>query len=614
MIKSYFHNRVQKVRVAMTLLLVLGVMLALARSVRAQVDDPTPPSETVKLIFIHHSCGENWLADDHGGLGRALGENNYFVSDTNYGWGPDSIGDRTDITDWPEWFTGPNRDRYLTALYAESGQNSWYTRSMPDPGGENQIVMFKSCFPNSNLEGSPNDPPARGEWLTVGNAKAIYNELLAYFASRPDKLFVAITAPPVQDPTYAANARAFDTWLVTEWLNGYEGTNVAVFDFYNLLTDPDNHHRLQDGAIEYITDRGGDTLYYPTDGDDHPSPAGNQKSTQEFVPLLNVYYHRWQHGAPVAPTPTSQPTPVPPTDTPQSISATASPVGDETPTIEPTSLPPQVRGVIDDFESGANEWVAFVDTEKDTQLTCSRDEADSYSGSAGLRIEYDVAPDSWASCSLVYPSPLDWLDELGLTVYLRAERVGQQVIIVVYQGNSSDSLSHFELQIQTNQDAVDGWQRVDIPWDQLAQPPWEGDGTARFDPSQTMGLAFTFGAPEGERNSGQLWADDVSFLSSLPATPTATLLPAATVPASPTPTVLPPAVRTEPAVQTQPIATATAADAPSTSQPTGEPEQEGNRTGFCPGSTAVGLVILLGVAWAQRRTSWFKEGERWTVE
>jgi hypothetical protein len=51
----------------------------------------------MRLIFIHHSTGENWLRDDYGELGKALSENNYFVSDTNYGWGPEGIGDRTDI-------------------------------------------------------------------------------------------------------------------------------------------------------------------------------------------------------------------------------------------------------------------------------------------------------------------------------------------------------------------------------------------------------------------------------------------------------------------------------------------------------------------------------------
>ncbi|NLT93093.1 MAG: hypothetical protein GXY02_08215, partial [Actinobacteria bacterium] len=49
--------------------------------------DPSPPVSPTKLIFIHHSTGELWLADDHGGLGLELRRNDYFVSDTNYGWG-----------------------------------------------------------------------------------------------------------------------------------------------------------------------------------------------------------------------------------------------------------------------------------------------------------------------------------------------------------------------------------------------------------------------------------------------------------------------------------------------------------------------------------------------
>ena len=179
---------------------------------------------------------------------------------------------------------------------------------MADPGGENEIVMFKSCFPNSNLEGRPTDAPARGEGLSVANAKAIYNELLEYFATRPDKLFVAVTAPPVQDRTHAANARAFNTWLVQDWLADYRGNNVAVFDFYNVLTGA--RTTIIGSATERSSthvSRGDDTLHYPSDGDDHPSPAGNRKATEEFVPLLNVYYNRW-----VATKPKTAPTSEPP--------------------------------------------------------------------------------------------------------------------------------------------------------------------------------------------------------------------------------------------------------------------------------------------------------------
>ena len=111
-----------------------------------------PPNSPVKLVFIHHSCGENWLADDDGGLGIALRDNNYFVSDVDYGWGPDGMRDRTDIGHWWEWFPGPESATYtyMEALYNES-ERSWgfYPRLAADPGGENEIIMFKSCFPNS---------------------------------------------------------------------------------------------------------------------------------------------------------------------------------------------------------------------------------------------------------------------------------------------------------------------------------------------------------------------------------------------------------------------------------------------------------------------------------
>jgi len=583
MLKIRFH----KVRLC---LMALSMLLTIPALVGAQTDDPSPPAQPVKLIFIHHSTGENWLSDDDGGLGRALEANNYFASDTNYGWGPDSIGDRTDITDWPEWFTGPDSNRYLTALYAETGQLAPYTRSLPEPSGENQIIMFKSCFPNSNLEGNSNDPPARGWGLTVSNTKAIYNELLTYFATRHDKLFVVITAPPLQDPTHAANARAFNTWLVEDWLSGYEGNNVAVFDFYNVLTDPDNHHRVRDGAVEHITARGGNTLYYPSNGDDHPSSAGNRKATGEFVPLLNAYYHRWQRGAPAAGS-TTTPTPAPPTPVPEPTQAQEPPTSTPEPTTEEVAPPPEpplmARGVIDDFESDASRWDVFLDMEKDTHLACGPDKGDSYSGSTGLRVEYDVAPESWATCALVYPSPQNWNDGQGVAVYLRAERVGQQAILIAYQGESSDALLHFEFRMETNQEAVDGWQRVDVPWDHFVQPPWQGDSSTPFDPGRAMGLALLFDAPTGERNSGTLWLDDVSFLSAVP---------------SAAPTVAPPkaSIEATPMALTEPPAPTESTILPEPTQPAAEPGEEKEGGGLCPGSAALGAMILVGAVWSQQ--------------
>jgi hypothetical protein len=285
-----------------TLLLVAAVCLmfqCIAVRVAQATDSPNPPSSVVKLIFIHHSTGQNWLDDNNGGLGLALSQNNYFVSDTYYGWGPNSIGDSTDIPDWLTWFRSGNTATYMTALYNESDTHSSYTRgNLSNPGGENEIIMFKSCFPNSDLEGTPDDSPSPDGWLTVGHAKYVYNQLLLYFQAHPDKLFVVITAPPLINNAHADNARAFNQWLMNDWLgeNNYTLKNVAIFDFYNVLTGPDNHHRFYNNAVQHIFTQGMNTLYYPSgDYDDHPNQTGNLKATNEFVTLLNVFYHRWKN-------------------------------------------------------------------------------------------------------------------------------------------------------------------------------------------------------------------------------------------------------------------------------------------------------------------------------
>jgi len=128
--------------------------------------------ETVRLVFIHHSVGEDWL--NSGGLREALNENNYYATETNYGWGPEAayiegegeIEDYTDIGYWYNWFLGPFSKEYLEALY-----NSDYTTGsnlIDDPGGENTIIMFKSCFSSGQvIYGDPEDPPLERGFQTL---------------------------------------------------------------------------------------------------------------------------------------------------------------------------------------------------------------------------------------------------------------------------------------------------------------------------------------------------------------------------------------------------------------------------------------------------------------
>ncbi len=262
-----------------------------------------PPKKHLRLLFIHHSCGGQLLADvgpakeradciletheNGGGLRRLLTSAGYEVHEASYG---SDVGEATDLFDWLPKLEG-KMDKILRV-----DEND---RLLPE-GETHQIVLFKSCYPNNRFESEgaePGDP--RGPALTVANAKATMRALLPTLAKHPDVLFVYVTAPasapsPKPVPLYryaidtlrggaigeamarqGALARVFNDWMVSKdgWLAGYAGKNVAVFDYYDVLTD----HGASDLSA------------FPTgDGtDSHPSSAGNTRAAEEAVPFLN---------------------------------------------------------------------------------------------------------------------------------------------------------------------------------------------------------------------------------------------------------------------------------------------------------------------------------------
>lgn len=476
---------------------VLGILLitiAAGPVPRQAGENPNPPGETVKLIFIHHSTGENWLTDDYGNLGRTLDRNNYFVSDTNYGWGPDTIGDRTDILNWTEWFASEGTPTYMDALFHENGQHSSYTRTIFDPGGENEIVMFKSCFPNSALEGSPNDAPDPEGELTVGHAKYVYNEILKYFATRPDKMFVVITQPPLSDGTYAANARAFTQWLLNDWLkeNNYSLNNVFIFDFYNILTGPNGHHRYEAGQIQYNLS-GRNTLYYPS-GDDHPSVDGSQKATDEFVPLLNTFYHRWKENAPVVSKP---------------VAATESQA-------ESQSAASSGSNWIDDFDSNslpqASGWEGFWDEATSTTLTCEVGQGTGRAGNS-LHLNFNIAANSWGTCAASFETPQTWSAGDRLSFAFRTSRGGFLFDVDLYVG-STENRATYVYTIEAPTTGTADWASMEINLDDFHRASWEENAGAPLTPSdKIVGMAFGAGTPQDAPNAGELWVDDLQISS-----------------------------------------------------------------------------------------------------
>ncbi len=262
------------------------------------------PEKPINLLFIHHSTGGQLLADtvpdinvkciyksnpNGGGLRRLLEDANYIVHEASYG---SLIGENTDICHWNQKF----RDQMEKVLSCKN-QDEFF-----DDSTRNNIIIFKSCFPNSWIESEgthPGDPDSCVH--TTENYKASYNFLLEYFSNQPETLFVAFTAPPLAEPnklkefvkrllgkskgdsidSAGRRIRAFNNWLKdTEkgWLKDYKLDNVVVFDYYDVLTDY--------GKSNWSM--------YPSSGgkDSHPSSEGNTKAAQAFIPFINKAVNR----------------------------------------------------------------------------------------------------------------------------------------------------------------------------------------------------------------------------------------------------------------------------------------------------------------------------------
>lgn len=267
------------------------------------------PATPLRLLFIHHSCGGQLLADQGdeqeaggrclyqshpsgGGLRHKLEAQGYEVHEASYG---SEIGEHTDAFDWVPKF----RDKMDKVLTVD--KNDRYLAS----GLRHQIVVFKSCYTESRFQaegaapGSPNGPEK-----TLWNYKAHMAQLLEQTKKHPDVLFVYLTPPPLsavmpkerlfrfvanalrgrphlweQKASQAAIGRKYTQWVSAAdgWLRDYPVGNVAAFDYFDVLTGHGASNLSQ---------------YATPDGDDHPTLAGNEKAADEFVPFLNQAVRR----------------------------------------------------------------------------------------------------------------------------------------------------------------------------------------------------------------------------------------------------------------------------------------------------------------------------------
>ena len=228
-----------------------------------------------RMVFLHHSVGRRLL--NEGDLRKDLLEMGILVKSATYG---DEVGENTDMCHWAGKF-----DSNMTEIldFSASG-NKYHT-----DGITNDIVVFKPCYPNSDIEADgsePGDPYSTTR--TIANYKATFDHIRPLMAAHPDKLFIYMTAPPrVPDATtaeMAARARKFNAWLINEFQPAYQRetgqNNFYVFDLFGTLAN-DN------GFL-----KGEYRLALP--GDSHPNEAGSEAAVKAFMAMFRPLWADWK--------------------------------------------------------------------------------------------------------------------------------------------------------------------------------------------------------------------------------------------------------------------------------------------------------------------------------
>jgi hypothetical protein len=228
-----------------------------------------------RMVFLHHSVGKGIL--EEGNLRDSLRQMGIVVKGMTYG---DSIGQYTDMCNWLPKFQNDMKG----ILRFQNHPNVYYADSRA-----NDIVMFKSCFPNSDIgaEGAePGDPVSSKK--TLANYKAAVTGLAGEIRKYPNTLFIYMTFPPLvpleTTPESAGRARAFNVWLKDEFFPAYRKesglNNLVMFDLFDLLADQNNVLK-EDYRNE-------------NPRDSHPNGPANREAARRFMEFFRPVWATWQ--------------------------------------------------------------------------------------------------------------------------------------------------------------------------------------------------------------------------------------------------------------------------------------------------------------------------------
>jgi hypothetical protein len=236
----------------------------------------SPSARTTRIVFLHHSTGEVvWK----GGVPRFIQSwntahgTNYEITELAY---PSATGGHTRlrellparvfnkvISDHYPWDNQPYD--YWNLWVAHTGENRDKAElNLDDLAKSYDVIVFKHCFPISQVKADSGSPSVSSPEQTLANYKLQYEALKQRLHQFPKIRFILWTGPAltqaITNPENAERARQFSTWVKNTW--DEKGDNIFVWDFRDLETGgglylrpehahgPENPHPAQDFAAK----------------------------------------------------------------------------------------------------------------------------------------------------------------------------------------------------------------------------------------------------------------------------------------------------------------------------------------------------------------------------
>lgn len=213
------------------------ILFILIFTIGCSKDEGLKMRDQVNIIFLHHSTGNRiWRGD----LSKIA----------------DKLGFKGDVMKWFEKYNEENSKNYVIEEfnfpkespygwnnYPFDYYNIWVKNAGEKPFKEEptleiltkkyDIIIFKHCFPVSNIKPDTSDPDIESSVKTLGNYKLQYEALKEKLLEFPDTKFLLWTpTAQLKSQTNEEEARRADKfyhWVRDEW--DTKGDNIFLWDF-----------------------------------------------------------------------------------------------------------------------------------------------------------------------------------------------------------------------------------------------------------------------------------------------------------------------------------------------------------------------------------------------